>query len=60
MPYTIYLKKTIEDLMGFQALYKVYAPIDQKHRGDDIINRITKVLTAEIDRVKNDQRPDPF
>lgn len=46
--------------MGFQALYRVYAPIDQKHRGDDIINRITRVLTAEIDRVKNDQRPDPF
>lgn len=60
MPYTVYLLKTIEELQGFRSLYKVYAPADQKGRGDDIVNRITRVLMAEIDRVKNDNRPDPF
>lgn len=58
--YTTYLLKTIDDLQSFVSLYRVYAPQDLKSRGDDITNRIIRLLKAEIERAENDDRPDPF
>ena len=60
MTYLDYISKTIDELKGFQSLYKVYAPLESKSRGDDIVRRITTILEKHKEMVANDNRPDPF
>jgi|688.fasta_scaffold23096_26 hypothetical protein len=60
MNYEDYVRKTIEELKGFNALYKVYAPFGLKSNGDDIIIRVNKLLETLIEKTQNDNREDPF
>jgi hypothetical protein len=60
MPYIQYIAKMIDELKGFQSLYKVYAPADLKHRGEDTIRAIITMLEKHKEMVALDNRPDPF
>lgn len=60
MTYLDYISKKIDELKGFQSLYKVYAPAELKYRGDDVIKSIITILEKHKEMVANDNRPNPF